>query len=62
MSEICNSPYGAPTVFLFYSKFLPRFMRLALSYNFINALTKNSPPDCFLYARLRVPVVALLVQ
>ena len=39
---------------MFYSKFLPRFMRLALSYNFINALAKNSPPDCFLYARLRV--------
>ena len=55
MSEICNSPYGAPTVFLFYSKFLPRFMRLALSYNFINALAKNSPQDCFLNARLQVP-------
>ena len=54
MSEICNSPYGAPTVFLFYSKFLPRFIRLVLSYNFINALAKNSPPDCFLNARLQV--------
>lgn len=42
------------TYFCFRKNFLPRLLRLVHSQSIINALTKNSPADCFLNARLQV--------
>ncbi|WP_443722707.1 hypothetical protein, partial [Ruminococcus sp.] len=42
------------TYFCFRKNFLPRLLRLVHSQSIINALAKNSPPDCFLNARLQV--------
>ena len=36
------------------TEYLPRFMVTCLVESIINALPKNSPPDCFLYGRLRL--------
>ena len=47
---------------LLYVKLPSSPMRLVHRHTFINALPKNSPPDCFLNGRLQVPSQRLTVK